>query len=43
MQVKLSAIANNSANGKGFVLVFSTANYENIKISYAYKNYYYWI
>jgi hypothetical protein len=31
------AIANNSANGKGFVLVFSTANYENIKISYAYR------
>ena len=31
------AIANNSANGKGFVFVFSTANYENIKISYAYR------
>ncbi|HNT70058.1 MAG TPA: lamin tail domain-containing protein [Bacteroidales bacterium] len=31
------AIANNSANGKGFVFVFSTTGYENIKISYAYR------
>ncbi len=31
------ALANSSANGKGLVFALSTENYENIKISYAYK------
>jgi hypothetical protein len=31
------ALANSSANGKGLVFALSTENYENIKISYAYR------
>jgi hypothetical protein len=31
------ATVNNTANGKGLVFVFSTTNFENINISYAYR------